>query len=125
MAILGALSRSATHLTPAQIHARARRDLPGLTVPTVYRALEQLSRGGLVWPLRLENGHLAYELAGKNHHHLVCTSCGAEIELPGETMDLLYARLESASGYVINHDHLTLAGLCPKCKPPKRRRKAG
>ncbi len=117
MAILGALSRSGAHLTPVQIHALARRELPGLTEPTVYRALEQLVRSGLVWRLSLENGHLAYELAGRNHHHLVCVACGRQVELPAASLNQIYARLETVSGFVLNRDHLTLSGLCPKCQP--------
>jgi len=116
MAILSVLGRAGTHLTPVQIHARASRALPGLTGPTVYRTLDKLARTGVVWPLHLENGHLAYELAGRNHHHLVCTACGQEIEFPGMPLDAIYAKLEASSGYVLNRDHLTLAGLCPKCK---------
>lgn len=123
MAILNVLGRSGTHLTAVQIHARASRELPGLTGPTVYRTLEKLARAGVVWPLHLENGHLAYELAGRNHHHLVSTACGEEIEFPGMSLDAVYAKLEASSRYRLNRDHLTLTGLCPKCQAqPTRKR---
>lgn len=110
------------HLTPVQVHARAKKHSPGLTEPTVYRTLRQLSLGGLVWQLHLDNGHLAYELAGKNHHHLVCTSCGDELQFPNASMETLYAKLEAMSGFKLDHDHLTLTGLCPQCQ---RNRKNG
>jgi Fur family ferric uptake transcriptional regulator len=116
MAILGVLSRSGAHLAPKQVYERARRSLPDLAEPTVYRTLELLCRIGLVWPLHLENGHLAYELAGKNHHHLVCGQCGSEVELQHALFEEAYSRAEGASGYVVNRDHLTLSGLCPRCQ---------
>ncbi len=122
IAILNVLAGSAGHLTPVEICSRARRQLPSLTGPTVYRSLEQLVRSGLVWPLHLENGHLAYELAGRNHHHLVCTACGSEVEFPGATLDMIYDRLESSTGFVLNRDHLTLAGLCPRCQRGRRQK---
>ncbi len=121
--IFDVLSQAGTHLTPVQIHQRALRKLPGLTGPTVYRTLQQMARGGMVWPLHLENGHLAYELAGRNHHHLVCSSCGAESEFPGVSLDTVYAKLESSSGYILNRDHLTLTGLCPRCQKRTGRKK--
>ena len=124
MAILNVLSRSGTHLTPVEIHARAARQLPALAGPTVYRTLEKLARTGVVWPLHLENGHLAYELAGSNHHHLVCTSCGEETEFPGMSLDPIYTKLEALSGYRLNRDHLTLAGLCPRCQRQRARKRA-
>ena len=121
MAILQILSRTSTHLTPVQIHQRARRALPGLRATTVYRTLEQLARSGVVWSIHLENGHLAYELAGRKHHHLVCTVCGSEVELPVISLDPIYTQLESSSGYVMDRDHLTLRGVCPRCQ--RRRNK--
>ncbi len=115
-AILDVLSRSGTHLTPVQIHERARRQLPSLTGPTVYRTLEQLARGGVVWSCQIDNGHLAYELAGRKHHHLVCTACGAGLEFPGASFEKAYTKLEASTGYRLNRDHLTLTGLCPRCQ---------
>ncbi len=114
-AILEVLGGSTTHLTPVQIHQRARQQAPGLTQPTVYRTLRQLARGGMVWQLQLETGHLAYELAGSTHHHLVCASCGEATELPSASLEAIYAKLEAVSGFKLNHDHLTLTGICPKC----------
>jgi Fur family ferric uptake transcriptional regulator len=124
MAILDVLSRSGAHLTPVQVHGRASRQLPGLTRPTVYRTLEALARTGVVWPFHLENGHLAYELAGRSHHHLVCGSCGDEVEFPGRSLDAIYAKLEASSGYLLHRDHLTLTGLCPKCRRNRTKKKA-
>ncbi len=115
-AILQVLRTSGVHLTPVQIHDRARRQSPGLTEPTVYRTLRQLTLGGMVWQLHLENGHLAYELAGRNHHHLVCTSCGDVVELPGAPLKAIYAKLETMTGFKLNPDHLTLTGLCSRCQ---------
>ncbi len=122
-AILDVLGASAMHLTPVQIHDRARRRLPGLTEPTVYRTLRQLALGGLVWQLQLENGHLAYELAGRDHHHLVCVSCGEVIELPAAQLTAIYAKLETVSGFKLNHDHLTLTGLCAPCQARHKSRR--
>ncbi len=122
-AILNALGSSTRHLTPVQVHNRATQESPGLTVPTVYRTLRQLAHSGLVWQLQLENGHLAYELAGRNHHHLVCASCGGVVEVPSTALDAIYARLERVSGFELKRDHLTLTGLCSRCQQTPAARK--
>lgn len=119
MAILQVLSQARTHLAPMEIYQRAQRAFPGLTEPTVYRTLATLSRSGLLWQLRMENGHLAYELAGKNHNHLVCGGCGEDVELKIFFFEDAYTKVEAASGYVLNRDHLTLSGLCPNCQRRK------
>ena len=116
MAVLHVLRHSHARLSPAEVYRLARKNLPGLTETTVYRTLEFLSRNGLAWPLRMDSGHLVYELAGTRHHHLICRQCGAEIELEHTLIKNVYARLEAASGYRLIDDHLTLYGLCPECQ---------
>ena len=116
MAVLHVLRHSQSRLSPAQIYERARQSLPGLTETTVYRTLDFLARNGFAWPIRMGTGHLVYELAGSRHHHLICRQCGSEIEIKHALLRNLYARLEAASGYRVSEDHLTLFGLCPRCK---------
>lgn len=124
MAVLHVLHHSKSRLSPSQVWERARADLPGLTETTVYRTLGFLARNGLAWPIRLGTGHLVYELAGIQHHHLICRQCGNEIELEHALVKDVYSRLEAASGYRLSDDHLTLFGLCPKCQEINRRRES-
>jgi Fe2+ or Zn2+ uptake regulation protein len=119
MAILHVLKHASTHLSPAQVYKQARRDLPGLTETTVYRTLEFLAENGLVWPAYMGNGHLTYEIAGDNHHHLICGSCGSEVEVKPALLKNVYAKLEAASGYLLTGNHATFFGLCPKCQKNK------
>src|ERR1700690_1908034 len=76
MAILHVLHHAGTHLSPTEIYKKARRDVPGLTEPTVYRTLEFLAKNQVVMPAPMGNGKLVYEIAGRSHDHLICRSCG-------------------------------------------------
>ena len=116
MAILHVLRHSQTHLSPTDVYERARRYLPGLTEPTVYRTLEFLARNDLVRSTQMGNGHLMYEIAGSDHHHLVCRECGSEVELKDALYKAANAKLESFTGYILKNNHVTLFGLCPKCQ---------
>jgi Fur family transcriptional regulator, ferric uptake regulator len=122
MAVLHVLHHSRARLSPNEVYRRARADLPGLTETTVYRTLDFLSQNGLVWPIRMEKGHLVYELAGKQHHHLICRLCGSEMELDHALLTGVYSRVEAASGYKLTDDHLTLFGICPDCQKTNARR---
>jgi Fur family transcriptional regulator, ferric uptake regulator len=119
MAVLHVLRHSRSHLSPSEIYQRARQTLPGLTETTVYRTLDFLARNGLAWPVRMQKGHLVYELAGSQHHHLICRQCGGELEVDHTLLKKLYAKLEAASGYRLSEDHVTLFGLCPECQKTK------
>ena len=116
MAILHVLHPSGTHLSPTEVYELARRDLPGLTEPTVYRTLEFLARNDLARSTQTGNGHLIYEIAGSNHHHLVCRECDGEVEIEDALFKTVNAKLESFTGYKLKNNHVTLFGLCPNCQ---------
>src|SRR5512139_1798608 len=97
MAILHVLHHAGTHLTPGEVYSSARHELPGLTEPTVYRTLDFLSENGLVHSSYSGSGHLTYEIAGRDHHHLVCRVCGSEMEVEHSLLASLYRTLERAS----------------------------
>jgi Fe2+ or Zn2+ uptake regulation protein len=116
LAVLHVLRHSQKGLSPSQVWQQARESLPRLTETTVYRTLDFLSENGLAWRVRLDKGHLVYELAGTRHHHLICRRCGNEMQVAHSLVKKMYAGLEAASGYQLSDDHLTLFGLCPECQ---------
>ena len=116
LAILHALRHAGTHLSPREVYRQAKQELPSLTEPTVYRTLEFLAENGLARPLQTGNGHLMYEIAGNDHHHIVCRICGDELEVEHAVLEHLYHKLESASGYVRIDSHITFFGVCPHCQ---------
>jgi Fe2+ or Zn2+ uptake regulation protein len=116
LAILHTLRHAGTHLSPREVYRQAKQELPRLTEPTVYRTLEFLAENGLVHPSQTGNGHLMYEIAGSDHHHIVCRMCGDEIEVEHALLEQLYRKLESTSGYVRIDSHMTFFGLCPACR---------
>ena len=116
LAILHVLRHAETHLSPREVYKRAKQELPGLTEPTVYRTLEFLAANGLARPSQTGNGHLMYEIAGNDHHHIVCRICGDEIEVDHTLLEHLYHKLESTSGYVRIDSHMTFFGVCLQCQ---------
>ena len=116
MAILHVLHHTGGHLSPAEVYEQAHAKLPGLTETTVYRTLEFLAENGLARPAHMGSGHLVYEIARHKHHHLICRSCGSEMEVQHELIKSMYQTLESESGYKLTDSHLTFFGLCPNCQ---------
>ena len=116
LAILHVLRHAGTHLSPREIFQQAKQELPSLTEPTVYRTLEFLAANGLVRPAQRGNGHLRYEIAGDDHHHIVCRLCGSEMEVEHTLLETLYQNLESTTGYLRIDSHMTFFGVCPQCQ---------
>jgi Fe2+ or Zn2+ uptake regulation protein len=115
LAILHVLRHAGTHMTPSEVYKLAKRELPRMTEPTVYRTLEFLAENGLARPSHAGNGHFTYEIAGDDHHHIICRVCGSEIEIEHSILANFYQTLEKASGYQNIDSHLTFLGICPGC----------
>jgi Fur family ferric uptake transcriptional regulator len=126
-AILDILASADHHLTPAEIHKRARKRYPHLGLVTVYRTLELLTALGYVQRVHFENGCHSYAASAHVHaHHLVCASCGRAEEFGDCDLEPLIAVLQRKTGYEINVHMLELMGRCPNCAAlksnPVRRR---
>lgn len=91
-------------------------DAPAMSPATVYRNVRFLTERKLLRAVEVD-GCTYYELAGPHasHHHLVCRGCGAEIEIPEDATEALYARIFRKHGFRVEDDHLVLIGVCRAC----------
>ena len=119
MTILHILNHGGGHLTPNQVYIRASQSMPGITEPTVYRTLEFLVENHLALAARVGNGKLVYEIAGHDHHHLICQTCGKTVELDHNALRRVYREMEKMTGYRSIPSHSTFFGLCPACQKEK------
>ena len=117
-AVLETIAGTEEHLTPADIHGRARRDCAGVGLVTVYRTLDVLTRLGLVCEVRTEDGHRSYLLTRplEHHHHLVCSSCGKVVDFTECDLSELEERLSQRTGFRIDGHVLEFSGHCPSCQ---------
>jgi Fur family transcriptional regulator, ferric uptake regulator len=116
MTILHVLNQDGGHLTPSQVYIRARQSLPGITEPTVYRTLEFLADNHLAMAAHVGSGKLVYEIAGHDHHHLICRACGKSVEMDHAALSRAYRQMGRATGYKQITSHTTFFGLCPACQ---------
>lgn len=118
--IWGALSESGEHLTADELWERAQRELPGLELSTVYRALEALQAAGLVTDSRLPEGPRVFEARPAVHPHLVCERCGGISHPEPEVGDRLLEALSAGSGgFEVHELHVVAEGLCAGCAARK------
>ena len=68
-AIRAALELTDRPLGPKEILDLAQQQIPGLSLGTVYRNINQLLDDGFLAPVVLPGQPARYERAGKHHHH--------------------------------------------------------
>ena len=106
----------ARHATVDELAAEVQRTMPDVSLSTIYRTLEVLDEAGLVTHAHLHHGSPTYHSVDEEPHvHLVCTGCGAIGQQPVEVAATLAARLQEATGFVVDVSHLAVHGLCAHC----------
>jgi len=114
--IVSAIESSDGHISAEEIYAQVVAKYPHVNISTVYRTLELLKELGLVTETNLGEGRVRYHPAGKgHHHHLVCTGCGAVIDLDEASLSSLKGMLLREYKFSADLRHLAIFGRCAKC----------
>jgi len=103
------------HVTADELAAAVQARHPEVHRATVYRTLDRLESTGIVSHTHLGHGPSTFHLTDHPHHHAVCRSCNAIVELPPGALDDVAARLHDQHGWTLAPQHFALSGLCPDC----------
>ena len=117
-AVIAILEREREHqLTAQDLHRKARAVAPRIGLATVYRTLAALEAEDRVEVISQEAGESAYRLCSNvHHHHLVCTGCGAVVEIQECDLESLARRLSRRHGFRVEDHDVTVRGRCANCR---------
>lgn len=101
----------------AETLGRALREtLPGTSVQSVHNMLSDLTAAGILRRIEPAGSPARYERrTGDNHHHLVCTSCGAIADVDCAVGEAPCLVPSDAAGFTVHSAEVTYWGLCPSC----------
>lgn len=103
-----------SHPTAEQIHSRLKDQLPGLSLTTVYSALNDLVQAGELRRFDAGDGSIHFDPEMRPHAELVCVRCGRIDDAPLQRVPRRPPGL--VSGYQILRRTELLHGVCPKCQ---------
>lgn len=102
------------HPTAEALYLAAVEAMPGISLRTVYSVLHELADLGEIQVLDMGTGSSRFDPNVGDHHHLVCTSCGAvhdlDLHIGGLTVPV-----EQRRGFTIASAEVVFRGLCPDC----------
>ena len=104
------------HQTADDLAAAVQAEHPDVHLSTIYRTLDVLERSGAVDRVNLGPGGAVYHLADHSHHHLVCDSCGAVVEVSDDVLAPLAAEVRRRHGFDLADHHVSLSGRCRRCR---------
>jgi Fur family iron response transcriptional regulator len=82
------------HVTAEQLHGEAKSEEIPVSLATVYNALHQFTRAGLLREVVVEPGRSYFDTNVDDHHHFYFEDSGHLQDIPGE--DIRLARLPEA-----------------------------
>jgi Fur family transcriptional regulator, stress-responsive regulator len=114
-AVLEALQER-PHVSADAIFARVLHSIPQTSLQSVYNALSDFADAGLVRRIEPAGRPGLFELrVDDNHHHLICTGCGAVEDVDCVVGAAPCLTPSENHGFVVDTAEVTFWGLCPSC----------
>lgn len=109
-------------MTADDVYGRVRKQIPNISLGTVYRNLEVLVQTGQIRKLTLGCGRKHYDGGVHKHYHLRCGKCGLVVDVSAKAFpDLDKAAARGVDGFEITGHELEFTGICEKCRKKKKR----
>ena len=114
--VLDALG-SIPHSDADQVFRVVARELPTTSIQSVHNILADLTEAGLIRRIEPAGSAALYERRiGDNHHHVVCSRCGAIADVDCVAGHAPCLDPSSTSGFAIQSAEVTFWGLCGDCQ---------
>ena len=119
LAILEILSQEMIYLSPEEVWEKMKQRFTKIGLPTVYRNLEDLSRGDVIIKIVHPDRKLYYFYCKNwmdHHHHFICMSCKKVEDIQFCGIHQIEKEVATGlQGRVVSH-LLQVYGLCRGCR---------
>jgi Fe2+ or Zn2+ uptake regulation protein len=113
-AILSYLKSVHTHPSAEHIYSEVKKELPLISLATVYRNLSQMAQDGHILKLELE-GEYHFDADVSLHQHCICTKCKKIIDNHDSTISILAMQKSKIQGFHPTRAQVFLQGTCFEC----------
>ena len=109
--VYAVLLRKRDHPTAEEVFIRAKREMPDISMATVYNCLDALVKCGLARQVTLERGATRFCPNMREHGHFYCDGCRSVFDIP----------LSAAPGFALPKGYraerydIAIHGRCPAC----------
>jgi len=114
-AVFRALHGNPGHPTAESVYAMVSKEMPTISLRTVYQTLHDLADMGEIVEIDLGTGASRFDPTLEPHHHLVCDACGRISDVHADFTDVHVPNGES-HGYAVRSTEIIFRGQCPACR---------
>ncbi len=115
--ILGIVLETEKHLSAQELYSLVQKRYKEIGYATVSRTLKLLADSQVCRVVDFGDGVHRYEheFGHKHHDHLICTGCGAVVEIYSDALEKIQTKLAKKHGFTQSSHKLDIYGLCRKC----------
>lgn len=119
MKIMSYMQNTKSHPTAEMVYAAVSKDLPAISLSTVYRNLNTMAEEGDL--LKIEIGNEAhYDADLSLHHHAYCAACHRLYDVFDDDLSDFILQNVSVPNFMIDRAMLLVTGICSECGENER-----
>ncbi|MFH1535323.1 MAG: transcriptional repressor [Patescibacteria group bacterium] len=104
-----------THPTSQMVFKEVKKNVPSVSLATVYRNLNSLREAGFVEEIVIHNEPSRYDSHVDAHLHFKCDSCGELYDIKNPNLLKSHTRRLKNEGFIVQRSSIMFHGLCQKC----------
>lgn len=117
--ILTYVQNSKSHPTAEMVYSDIKKEIPNISLGTVYRNLNQLCEHNLLRKIVVPNKVDRFDNVYHHHGHLYCNECGRIEDINQELLEKACKLVEQTSNYQIISNDMVFVGICYECQKRK------
>ena len=118
--MLAIIQETDVHPTADWVYHRLKKEIPALSLGTVYRNLNVLVDQGHVRKLPFGSTTDRYDAKTRPHYHLICEACGVVRDFEMAQYAGINKRAEALSDFRITRHRIDFFGVCEKCRKKEK-----
>lgn len=117
--ILTVVMNTDSHPGADWVYEQVRKEIPNISMGTVYRNLKLLAQAGKIMQLDIAGSPSRFDGNSDNHYHVRCEKCGRLFDLDEPVDHSMEDRVAKKTGFKVSRHYLEFIGLCPDCQEKK------
>ncbi len=114
--ILAVLKNTQIHPTADWIYEEVKKEIPNISLGTVYRNLRILKEMGEIRELNYGSSYSRFDGNSSNHYHFVCTECGVILDVAMEIVEDIERQVEKCISAKVEYHRTEFYGKCSSCQ---------
>lgn len=114
--ILKIVKNNCEHPTAQMIYEEAKKQIPNISLGTVYRNLNTLYENGHIKHIAIPNDKDRFDKTLEEHSHIYCINCKKVFDISNDLLNNIDEIISNTTGYEVLSRDLVFHGLCHDCR---------